>query len=42
VVDNFERDNFPFGKKFKFPTEFEIKKIRKQSDLEFGLNLKGV
>jgi hypothetical protein len=41
VVYNFERNNFPFGKMFKFQAEFE-KKIRKQSSLEFGLNLKGV
>jgi hypothetical protein len=25
VVDNFKRDNFTFGKMFKFPTEFELK-----------------
>jgi hypothetical protein len=25
VVDNFKRDNFTCGKKFKFPTEFELK-----------------
>jgi hypothetical protein len=25
VVDNFKRDNFTFGKKFKFSTEFELK-----------------
>jgi hypothetical protein len=25
VVDNFKRDNFTFGKKFKFPTKFELK-----------------
>jgi hypothetical protein len=25
VADKFKRNNFPFGKKFKFPTEFELK-----------------
>jgi hypothetical protein len=25
VKDKFKRNNFPFGKKFKFPTEFELK-----------------
>jgi hypothetical protein len=25
VVDNFKRDKFTFGKKLKFPTEFELK-----------------
>jgi hypothetical protein len=32
-------NNFPFGKKFKVPTEFELK-FRKQKQVEFGLNLK--
>jgi hypothetical protein len=25
VLDKFKRNNFTFGKKFKFPTEFELK-----------------
>jgi hypothetical protein len=25
VIYLFKRDNFPFGKKFKFPIEFELK-----------------
>jgi hypothetical protein len=41
VVDKFKRNNFPFGKKFKFPTEFDLK-FRKQKQVAFGLNFKGV
>jgi hypothetical protein len=41
VEEKFIRNNFPFDKKFKFPTEFELK-FQKQNNLKFGLNLKGV
>jgi hypothetical protein len=39
--DKFKRNNFPFGKKFKFPTEFELQ-IQELNCIEFGLNFKGV
>jgi hypothetical protein len=39
--DKFKCSNFPFGKKFKFPTEFEFK-IRNENIFEISLNFKGV
>jgi hypothetical protein len=39
VEDKFKRNDFPFGHKCKFPTEFEFK-FRKQKHVKFGLNLK--
>jgi hypothetical protein len=40
VEDKFNRSKFPFGKKFKLPTKFELK-FRKGTKFEFGLNFKG-
>jgi hypothetical protein len=41
VGDKFKRNNFPFGNKFKFETEFELK-FRKPNKVEFALNFKRV
>jgi hypothetical protein len=33
VVDNFNKDNFPFGKKFRFPIASELKNAGKKTNL---------
>jgi hypothetical protein len=40
VEDKFKRSNFPFGKKIKFPIEFELKILEQNKD-KFRLNFAG-
>jgi hypothetical protein len=41
VVDNFNKDNFPFGKKFRFPIASELKNAGKKTNLNSVWILKG-
>jgi hypothetical protein len=42
MEDKFKRNNFPFGKKFKFQMYVLNQKSRKQNQFEFSLNFKEI